>query len=233
MEEISQFKVEELPNSSFNIFLGKRRSGKSVLAEYLIKQMIEAKKVNMVFLFSRTGAGFESVVKDPESRMTDIDKLDNIVNNYKKYNEYNKIVPKKKSRIQLSTVVIIDDMAIDLKSKKFNILEELAVNGRHFAYEPLNLTFLILCQSLTKIPRVVRLNADNIYLNAIASERERSMVLDENFYLIDGSRTGKNEGRALYQSIVTSEPYMFVVIENHKQNCVCYADYVKKYKAVL
>ncbi len=233
METIQEFKVEDLPNSSFNIFLGKRRSGKSILAEYLVKQMINAKRVNNVFLFSKTGAGFETVCPQPEARMTNIDMLENIVENYKRFNEFNKIVPRKRDRIKLSTVIIIDDMAVDLKTKKFNILEELAVNGRHLAYEPLNLTFLILCQSLTKIPRVVRLNADNIYLNAIASERERSMVLDENFYLIDGSRAGKNEGRALYQEIVTSEPYMFVVIENHKQNCKCYADYVKKYKASI
>lgn len=232
MDSIKSFNVEDLPNSSFNIFLGKRRSGKSVLAEYLVKQMIDDKKVNMVFLFSKTDAGFETVVQDKESRFTDIDHLQTIVDNYRLFNEYNKIV-NKKEKIQLSTVIIIDDMAVDLKSVKFNILEELAVNGRHIAYSPLNLTFLILSQSLTKIPRVVRLNADNIFLNAIASEKERSMVLDENFYILDGSRQGKVEGRDLYQSIVISEPYMFVVIENHRQNCTCYADYVKKYKAIL
>ena len=231
MDSIINFNVNELPNSSFNIFLGKRRSGKSVLAEYLVKQMIDDKKVNQVFLFSKTNAGFEGVVPDQEGRFQDIDNLEIIVDNYKLFNEYNKIQTNKKQKISLSTVIIIDDMAVDLKSKKFNILEELAVNGRHVAYPPLNLTFLILSQSLTKIPRVVRLNADNIFLNAIASEKERSMVLDENFYIIDGS--GKSEGRDLYQKIVTSEPFMFVVIENHKQNCTCYADYVKKYKAIL
>ena len=41
VKTIKNFDVEELPNSSFNIFLGKRRSGKSVLCEYLIKQMID------------------------------------------------------------------------------------------------------------------------------------------------------------------------------------------------
>jgi len=229
METITNFKVSELPNSSYNIFLGKRRSGKSVLAEYLIYEMIKEGLVDMIFLFSPTMAGFK-IIKDPDFKFSKIDKLFDLIKFYEVANEYNKVVSKG-NKIRLKSVVIIDDHACNLKSKNFNILEELAVLGRHKAYEPLSLSFFILAQSLTKIPRVCRLNADNIFMNAIASERERQMVLDENMYLIDGSRQGKNEGRDLYQGLVTSEDFLFMVIENWRQNVTKYSDYIKKYKA--
>ena len=191
--------------------------------------MIKEGLVDMIFLFSPTQAGF-NIIKDYEFKFDKIDKIHNLLKFYETANEYNKIVSKGK-KIKLRTVVIIDDFAVDLKSKDFNILEELAVLGRHKAYKPLSLSFFILAQSLTKIPRVCRLNADNIFMNAIASERERGMVLDENMYLVDGSRQGKNEGRDLYQNLVTSEDFLFMVIENWRQNVTKYSDYIKKYKA--
>ena len=229
MESIEKFNIDELPVSSVNLFLGKRRSGKSVLCEYLIYEMIENKLVDMVFLFSKTQAGF-NIIKDKECRIEDIEKLDNILHFYKMCNEYNKIV-NERQKIKIKTVVVIDDFAVDLKNKDFNILEEIATNGRHFAYEPLSLSFCILCQSLTKIPRVVRLNCDNIFMNAIASEKERALILDENLYIVDGSRQGKNEGRELYQNLVTSTDYQFICVENWRQNIKKYSDYVKTYKA--
>jgi len=230
IENITNFDVNDLPNSSFNIFLGKRRSGKSVLCEYLIYELIKNKKINIVLLYSNTDAGFE-IIKDRECRFQSISSLQTVLDNYFLMNEYNKLQDKKRNKIELSTLIIIDDMAVDLKSKEFEIFEKLATNGRHIAYEPLNLTFCILCQALTKIPRVVRLNADNIFMNAIASETERSMILDENLYLLDGSRAGKNVGRKMYQELVTSEDFLFMCIENWRQNCKCFKDYVKKYKA--
>ena len=128
-------------------------------------------------------------------------------------------------------MIVIDDMAIKLKSKQFNILENLAVNGRHFAYAPLSLHFCILSQSLTKIPRVVRLNSDMIFLNAIASSQEKEMVMDENFYLISSDIRGKRTGRKLYEKLVQEKDYQFIVIENYKQNIKNYKDYIKKYRA--
>ena len=98
--------------------------------------------------------------------------------------------------------------------------------------EPLSLHFCILCQSLTKIPRVIRLNCDNIFLNAIASAREKELVMDENMYLIDNSIKGKREARDIYQSVVLKEDYQFLVIENYKQNVKQYGDYLKSYKAI-
>jgi hypothetical protein len=228
MENIKHLNIEEIPNSSFNIVLGKRRSGKSYMVEDIAKKMVDSGDIQCVFLFSGTGAGFDFI--DRESRFTDAEPLNNIVNNYKRINDYNKVAPKR-DQIKARSLVIIDDMAPALKSKQFNILEELAVNGRHFAYQPCCLHFMILCQSLTKIPRVVRLNADNIFMNSIASSAERDMIMDENMYQLASDAKGKREAKQLYHDIVSSAPFVFLCIECHRQNVTKYADYLKKYVA--
>lgn len=230
VNDITKFKASEMPNSSFNIFLGKRRSGKSVLAEYLLKEMLENKMVNLCYLFSTTNAGFKMI--DNDSRFTEIDQLDTILENYRAMNSYNKVA-KEKDKFKIKTLIILDDCAIKLKSKEFNILETLSVNGRHFAYEPLSLHFFILCQSLTKIPRVVRLNVDNIFLNTIPSKIELEMVLMENFFILDSSRQATTEARQLYHKLVGTEDFQFIVVENWRQNVKVMADYIKTYKAIL
>ena len=230
VNDITKFKASEMPNSSFNIFLGKRRSGKSVLAEYLLKEMLENKMVNLCYLFSTTNAGFKMI--DNDSRFTEIDQLDTILENYRAMNSYNKVA-KEKDKFKIKTLIILDDCAIKLKSKEFNILETLSVNGRHFAYEPLSLHFFILCQSLTKIPRVVRLNVDNIFLNTIPSKIELEMVLMENFFILDSSRQATTEARQLYHKLVGTEDFQFIVVENWRQNVKVMAYYIKTYKAIL
>ena len=230
MHDIPRFDVSNMPSSSFNIFLGKRRSGKSVLCEFLIKQMIDADLLDLVFLFSPTSAGFETVIKDTNFRFSSIEPLLDIIENYKLMNEYNKLVNKNK-KIKLRTAIIIDDFAVEMKGKNFKILEDLAVRGRHYSYEPLALHFFILSQSLTKVPRVVRLNCDILFFNAIASMKELELILDENFFVIGSSRDGKREGRTLYESLVQSEDFNFIGILNFKQNCTKYSDYITVYKA--
>ena len=231
VKTIKNFDVTELPNSSFNIFLGKRRSGKSVLCEYLIKQMIDAKMVNFVFLFSPTNAGFDFITN--ENRFTEIEKLHNILENFRKMNSYNKIQNKKSEKFEYKCVIILDDMAIKLRTKEFNILDELACNGRHSAYAPLSLSFMILSQSLTKISRVCRLNCDNIFLNTIPSKIELEMVLSENFYILDSSRQACSRARQMYHDLVVQTPYQFICIENWRQNVTQFNEYIKKYRAEL
>ena len=81
------FKIEDLPNSSFNILLAKRRSGKSYLTEHIIKQMKKLNMIDTAFLFSGTDNGFDMI--DPPYRFNNIEMLDIILDNYKLMNEYN------------------------------------------------------------------------------------------------------------------------------------------------
>ena len=230
MEEIPKFSVSDIPSSSFNIFLGKRRSGKSVLVEYMLKQMIDNKMLDLIFLFSKTNAGFETVVKDKRFRFTSIEHLFEIIDNYRLMNEYNKLV-NKTQKIKLRTAIVIDDYAVELKDKNFKILDDLSVRGRHLSYEPLSLHFFILSQCLTKVARVVRLNCDMLFFNAIASITELELILSEYFFVISSSREGKQQGRRLYERLVQQGDFNFIGILNFRQNCTKYADYITTYRA--
>jgi len=230
MDTITKFDVKCMPSSSFNIFLARRRSGKTVLVEYMLKQMIDANMLDLIFIFSPTDSGFNTVVKDKDFRFDTIEPLMDIINNYKLMNEYNKLVAKNK-KIKLRTAIVIDDFAIELKNKKFNILSDLSVRGRHYSLEPLSLHFFILSQSLTKIERVVRLNCDTIFFNSISSMKELELILDEYLYIINSSRDGKREARQLYESLVQAEDFNFIGILNFRQNCNKYSDFITTYKA--
>ena len=46
MEDIKNYDISTIPSSSYNIWIAKRRSGKSVLCEYLIHQMVGANMVD-------------------------------------------------------------------------------------------------------------------------------------------------------------------------------------------
>jgi len=196
----------------------------------MLKQMIDANMLDLIFIFSPTDSGFNTVVKDKDFRFDTIEPLMDIINNYKLMNEYNKLVSKNK-KIKLRTAIVIDDFAIELKNKKFNILSDLSVRGRHYSLEPLSLHFFILSQSLTKIERVVRLNCDTIFFNSISSMKELELILDEYLYIINSSRDGKREARQLYESLVQAEDFNFIGIFNFRQNCVKYSDFITKYKA--
>lgn len=224
-----EFNIADMPNSSFNILLAKRRSGKSYLTEHIIEEMKKENMLDCCFLFSGTGAGFERVCP-PECRFSNIEKLDIILDNYKLMNDYNSQQESNKLKFRIRTAIILDDLAIDLKSKKFNIIERLAVNGRHYAYAPLSLHFFVLSQSLTKIPRVVRLNCDCMMMNQVSSSNELALVADENLYITSHNRESKKKAMEYYENIV-NVPYTFCVIELFRNNIKDLPDYVKKLKA--
>ena len=227
LDDIKQLKLEDLPTSYFAMCVARRRGGKTTLVEDIITRSFTKGLINLCYLFSGTDAGFPMIGKD--YRFSDISRLDEIVENYKTMNEYNKIAdPPNKFRIK--TLVVIDDLVLKLKTKEFaKILAELSVNGRHAAYPPLSLNFIIIGQNLTSFPRILRNNTDLILFNNISSQKELEYLLDENFYLLDSSRAGKKLGRELYNKIVTSKPFIFIAIEAYRQNMRCFADYIKYY----
>jgi len=228
METIERLKPETIPNSSFSVVLAKRRGGKSTLVSDLVNKLYDKDKLDCVILFSGTDADFPMI--DKQYRFNDIEKLSEIVDRYKIMNEYNKIAdPPNKFKIR--TMIILDDLLLKLKSKDFKIIQDLAVNGRHSAYKPLCLHIVVLAQNLTSIPRLVRNNTDMIFFNNISSMKELELILDENLYLLDSSREGKKDARKLYNDLITSEDFLFIVIENYKQNVKKYKDYIKKYVA--
>ena len=228
---IQPYNIEDTPNSSFSLWLGKRRTGKSTACAYFCEQLRDNKMIDIAFLFSPTDAGFDFI--KPEYRFTDIEALPKIVKNMQHINEYNKCAPKR-DQIKARILIIIDDHAVSLKDKNsFGILESLSTCGRHYAYAPCSMHICVLCQSLTKVPRVVRLNCDLIFSAQQSSRQETQYILDENFFTLDSSREGMRKGRALWNEILVSAPFVFCVIENFRQNIKEYGDYIKTYVAEL
>ena len=228
MENIKKFDINSLPNSSFSVVLAKRRGGKSTLVSDLVNKLYDKEKLDCCYLFSGTDADFSQI--DKPYRFKEIDKLNDIVERYKTMNEYNKIADPP-NKFKIKTMIILDDLLLKLKSKDFKIIQDLAVNGRHCSYKPLCLHIVILAQNLTSIPRLVRNNLDMIFFNNISSMKELELILDENLYLLDSSRDGKKMARKLYNDLITSQDFLFMVIENYKQNVKKYEDYIKYYVA--
>lgn len=227
--DIIDFNINDLPNSSMNLVISKRRAGKSYLVEHIIEDMKRKNLIDVCILFTGTNAGFERVCNDPECRFNSLDKLVDIVENYKKMNDYNKQAPKSK-QFKIKTTIIIDDLAQDLKSKKFSILNNLAINGRHYAYSPLRLDFFILGQSTTLFSRSMRLNADTISFTQIPSFKEFEMLRDECLCMTCHDREGRKMALEYYNNIV-SEPYAFCCVEMFRNNINCLSDYIKRLKA--
>ena len=225
--DIIDFDINDLPNSSMNLVISKRRAGKSYLVEHIIEDMKRNNMIDVCLLFSGTMAGFERVCSDPECRFNSLDKLVGIVENYRKMNSYNKQAPKSK-QFKIKTTIIIDDLAQDLKKHK--ILNNLAINGRHYAYSPLRLDFFILGQSTTLFSRSMRLNADTISFTQIPSFKEFEMLRDECLCMTCHDREGRKMALDYYNRIV-SEPYAFACVELYRNNIRGLSDFIKRLKA--
>jgi len=225
--EIIDFNINDLPNSSMNLVISKRRAGKSYLVEHIIEEMKKNNMVDVCLLFSGTGAGFERVCADLECRFDSLEKLVGIVENYKKMNDHNKIAPKNR-QFKIKTTIIIDDLAQDLK--KHPILTNLAINGRHYAYSPLRLDFFILGQSTTLFSRSMRLNADTITFTQVPSYKEFELLRDECLCMTCHNREGHKMALEYYNRIV-KEPYAFCSVECFRNNITCLSDYIKRLKA--
>ena len=225
--EIIDFDITDLPNYSMNLIISKRRAGKSYLVEHIVEDMKKNNMVDVCILFSGTGAGFERVCSDQECRFTSLENLVGIVENYKKMNSYNKQAPKSK-QFKIKTTIIIDDLAQDLKKHK--ILNNLAINGRHYAYAPLRLDFFILGQSTTLFSRSMRLNADTISFTQIPSFKEFEILRDECLCMTCHDREGRKMALEYYNRIV-SEPYSFCTVEMYRNNIRGLSDFIKRLKA--
>ena len=160
--------------------------------------------------------------------------LDYIIDNQVKIKTFNESQKKKENMYPSRVAVIIDDMAAG-NGLKNNTIESMAIRGRHYGESEFGLksngiNIFILSQSLTKISRTTRLNLDAFMLNNISSLKERDMVLDESFY-VNTSRKAKREGRDVFETLVKSKDFRFIVVNNFIQNKRKLSDYIMTYDA--
>lgn len=225
--------VRDLPDSFIVGVIASRRSGKSFMINSMLQQFQKSnRKFTHVFLISSTGAGFEGI---PENyRFSDLSALDYIIDNQVKIKNFNEMQKKKENMYASRVAVIIDDMAAG-NGLKATSIESMAIRGRHYGESEFGLkgngiNIFILSQSLTKISRATRLNLDAFMLNNISSLKERDMVLDESFY-VDTSRRAKREGRNVFETLVKSKDFRFIVVNNFIQNKRKLQDYIMTYDA--
>jgi hypothetical protein len=225
--------VRDLPDSFICGCIASRRSGKSFMINNMLQEFQKSKKkFTHIFLISSTGAGFKGIPDD--YRFDSMDALDYIIDNQVKIKKFNEQQKKKDYMYKSRVCVIIDDMAAG-NGLKTTSIESMAIRGRHYGEDEFGLpgngiSIFILSQSLTKLSRATRLNLDAFMLNNIASLKERDMILDESFY-VDTSRKAKREGRDVFEMLVKSKDFRFIVINNYIQNKRTLSDYIMHYDA--
>lgn len=237
MNNINELDVNTLPESFFISIIASRRSGKSVLIQSLLGEIQQTKKrFDTVLLFSSTDAGFEDI--EEHYRFKDLAYLDTILEKMKQIKEVNKSL--EKNYIKARICVILDDMAFNNSgndSLRYNkTLIELALNGRHLNNPEKNLkngiSVILISQTLKSINKSIRLNCDIIMTNLMTNMIERNDLLNEYFY-IKSDRKSINIGKSLYDEIVRSKEYRFLVIERYKSIKRELEDYISYYDAKI
>jgi hypothetical protein len=237
--DIPAFDISELPNSFFVLVCGARRSGKTTLVEHLLQQIQGDKKQRFthIFLISGTNAGFTPQIPK-KFRSRNMQHLDYIETGQKAVKRHNKKQTTKRRMIKQRTLVIVDDCATSSGAclRNSQALERAALNGRHWGCgngvqgDPVDgngVSYIILTQALTACSRRMRLNSDAIFFNNLSSLTESELIMHENGFFTNTSRGGKNEGRAIYRSLVVSKPYRFICVMCCQQNKTTLGDYVR------
>jgi len=233
------FDYTTLPNSFFMICVASRRSGKSTSCNYILQQFQKDKKrrFDTIFLISMTDAGFGGI---PDGfRYNSLDALEPIMSKQRQIKQFNDSVKEKRDRIRSKVCIVLDDMASGTDNdslRNSKILEQLSMNGRHLVRgqeDVMDLSIMVLSQSLTKLSRPIRLNSDIIMFNALPSLTEQQLVLNECFFVFDSSRKGVSHARNIYHSLVSSKDFRFIMVENWRSNKRLHKDFIKTLDAII
>jgi len=230
------FDTKEIHKNSFIIVVAPRRSGKSHAIQSILEDYTKKQKVDGVFLFTKTNAGFDGIPR--KYRFKDLAPLNELVETQIAVKRHNLLTKKKRDKVSSNIVVILDDMvagggmgrgAVMRKSK---ILNKLAVNGRHLSsYDgESNMMVILISQIFTGIAPQIRRNADFVFATKIPSRVERKLIVEE-FLCLRSCRNGLKESYAVFDKIVNGCDFNFIVIQANKSNKYSHADYVFSYKA--
>lgn len=218
--------------------VGFRRQGKTKITEYMIHQYMKHNEVDACYLFSKSGAGFDNI---PSAfRYKDIKVLDDVIEQQLKVNRHNKKC-NKKDRVKSRVICIIDDFIDSARStdvKRSNTLVALSSKGRHISQkltidgtEVTNgIMTIIISQSFTHIPPVLRQNTDWTLCSALANRLERKKLV-ESYFTLYSSNWGLREAYSVYDVATNTEPYLFAVIHGTCSAKRDYNSYIFTYKA--
>lgn len=232
---LKPFNCCDIPQDAFISVIAPRRSGKSTLVESMIHDFRKRHKVDAVFLFSKTDAGFYQIPK--QYRFRTLDPLQDIIDLQIKVKRFNQKQRKEKDKISSKVIVILDDM-IDGNGemRKNKLLTKLSSMGRHIGFKPEHndmkdngIMVILISQIFTGLNPTMRRNCDYVFFTKIPSRIERKAIVEEYLTLKTG-RFGLREAYNVYD-VVNQHNYQFLCICANKSNKYEYCDYVSTYIA--
>ena len=232
---LKPFNCCDIPQDAFISVIAPRRSGKSTLVESIIHEYRKKHKVDAVFLFSKTDAGFYQIPK--QYRFRTLEPLNDIINVQLKVKRFNQKQRKDSDKISSKVIVILDDM-IDGNGemRKNKLLTKLSSMGRHIGYKKEHndlknngIMVILISQIFTGLNPTMRRNCDYVFFTKIPSRVERKAIVEEYLTLKTG-RNGLRESYNVYD-VVNKNDYQFLCICANKSNKYEYCNYVSTYIA--
>jgi hypothetical protein len=226
-----QYDPNDTPESSTNLVVASRRSGKSVLVNWILQVLQKKKFYTHIFLISASGASFKGIPK--RFRGTSLNGLNWIVSKAREIGKYNKKQKRQSDMHHSRVAVVIDDMGHLGDLHKSEILKEIAMIGRHIGYptgdklKTNSFSLYLLTQSLTSVSPAFRRNCDQIFINNIASSNELNTCLEESGFYNFCQLERRRDARQMFQELIREQPYRFICIQNWKQPKTDVRDFFK------
>jgi hypothetical protein len=223
VQRFEAFEPSSLPPSAVVLCVAARRSGKSVLINWILQKLQNEKRFTHVFLISASGASFKGIPK--RFRGKSLAGLNWIVEKTKEIGKHNKKL-KKQSEMHHNRVAVVCDDCGHLAGgqlHKSEILKEIAMIGRHYSYptgdalKTNSFSLFLLTQSLTSVSPAFRRNVDVTLINNIASANELNACLEESGFYNFCHLERRRDARAMFQELIRQKPYRFIAIENWRQ----------------
>lgn len=232
---VKVFNPADLTQDSFIYVCAPRRSGKSTLVEDIIHNYRKKHKVDAVFLFSKSQAGFYQI---PSAyRFRSLDNLQNLIDIQIRVKKYNQKQKKDSDKVSSKVIVILDDMLDGSKSMRSNkLLTKLSTMGRHIAYKKEHndlkdngIMVICISQDFIGINPTIRRNIDWCFATKIPDRNQRKALVEQYLCL----KTGRNGLKEAYScfDIVNEKDFQFLCINSTNSNRYEYDDYVYKYVA--